>query len=394
MLGNLETPPDDPILALAGLARADGRLEKLDLGIGIYIDENGNSPVMSAVRRAEQHVLDRQTSKAYLSARGNAAFLDLLGERIFADIWREAGGRIGSLQSTGCVAALRLAGEVLRKAGVGRIWLSDPTWPIHAPILGAAGMQPVAYPYYRVGDAGVDWKSMRAALENVRAGDAVLLHGCCHNPSGADLDVEQWREIGRLLSAKGAIALIDIAYAGLGDGWDEDLAGVRAILQKVAEAVVAVSCSKSFGLYRERTGAIYFVAETAQAAAGAVANGMVAARTSYSMSPDHGAATVAEILGDPDIDREWAAELASMRERIARLRHVLAAEAARAGMDWSYLKEQRGMFSLLPLAPEQVARLRDDYAIYMPANGRVCLPGLSEQGCRYLAESCAKVLGC
>lgn len=394
MFGNLDTPPDDPILALAGLARADSRPEKLDLGIGVYIDETGNSPVMSAVRRAEQRVLDRQTSKAYLPARGNAVFLDLLGERIFSNMWAGLGSRIGSLQSTGCVAALRLAGEVLRKAGAGRIWVSDPTWPIHAPIFGAAGMLPVAYPYYRVGDSGVDWSAMRATLENVRAGDAVLLHGCCHNPSGADLDVEHWREIGRLLSAKGAIAFIDLAYAGLGDGWDEDLVGVRAILQEVAEAVVAVSCSKSFGLYRERTGAIYFVAETAQAAAGAVANGMVAARTSYSMSPDHGAATVAEILGDPDIDREWAAELASMRERIARLRHVLAAEAARTGMDWSYLKEQRGMFSLLPLAPEQIGRLRDDYAIYMPANGRVCLPGLSEQGCRYLAESCVKVLAC
>ena len=392
MFEKLETAPDDPILALGALARADARREKLELGIGVYIDDTGNSPVMGAVRRAEQRILKNQTSKAYLPAQGNAEFLDRLAKRIFSErIWTDRLGTIGAMQSTGCVAALRVGGDVLHRAGVRRIWITDPTWPIHGPIFKSARLEPVSYPYYSLGSGEVSWTEMMAGLEKVAKGDAVLLHGCCHNPSGADLSIEQWEEVAALLKRKGAIPLIDIAYAGLGMGWDEDLAGFRALVRQIDEAVVAVSCSKSFGLYRERTGALFFVARNSEEAAGALSNGLVAARTNYSMPPDHGAATVAEILGDPILEEDWIGELERMRQRIAGLRIVLADMAGEAGLDWDYLRNQLGMFSLLPLSSNQVEQLRSEFAIYMPGNGRICIPGLSESGCHHLIESCVRL---
>lgn len=392
MFDALGQAPPDPILALAEMARNDPRADRLDLSIGIYVDEGGRSPVMAAVRQAEQRVLDAQTSKAYLPARGNAEFLDRLGERLFPQELRDS-GRLMSMQSTGCVAALRLGAEVLRRAGARRIWLSDPTWPIHAPIFQAAGLEPVAYPYYSVGAAEADWPGMLAALETARAGDIVLLHGCCHNPSGADLAAEQWSALARTLRARGALPLIDIAYAGLGRGWDADLAGVRAFLAQIEEAVIAVSCSKSFGLYRERAGALYFLARDGKESADALSHGLVVARSSYSMSPDHGAATVAAILGDPELEQAWQAELAQMRARIAGMRATLADTAAAAGLDLAYLRHQRGMFALLPLSPPEVTRLREDHAVYMPANGRICIPCLSEAGCAHLVRAIMTVRG-
>ena len=232
---------------------------------------------------------------------------------------------------------------------------------------------------------------MLEALAQTQPGDAVLLHGCCHNPSGADLSLAQWNELAALFKVRGIVPFIDIAYAGLGRGWDEDLAGVRSMVGAVDEAIVAVSCSKSFGLYRERTGALYFSGKSSEHVAAALSNGMAAARTNYSMPPDHGAATVAQILGDPALEQEWSEELARMRERIWALRRTLVESAVKAGLDWSYLLDQQGMFSLLPLDPAQVMRLREDFAIYMPPNGRICIPSLSNEGCDHLARSCVAV---
>ena len=393
MFETLQRPPEDPILSLGGLVQSDPRPQKLNLGIGIYVDDSGASPVMAAVRRAEQRVLDGQVSKAYLPARGNAAFLGRLGNRIFSpDLWSRRLGSIGSMQTVGCVAALRLGADILSMMGVRRVWMSEPTWPIHAPIFQAAGLEPVGYRYYEVGVAGVRWQEMIASLDNVKAGDAVLLHGCCHNPTGEDLSPDQWRELAALLKRKQALAFVDIAYAGLGRGWDDDLAGIRALIEIVDEAVVAVSCSKSFGLYRERAGALFFAGRDDEEVSTVVANGLTAARTSYSMPPDHGAAAVAEVLGSPELEAAWLAELDGMRTRIVRLRGVLADAARAAGLDWEYLRGQQGMFSLLPLDTAKVIRLREDNAIYMPLNGRICIPGLSDWGCKHLAQSCAKLL--
>lgn len=388
MFETLALPPDDPILSLGGLAQADPRPEKLDLGIGVYIDETGRSPVMAAVARAEQQVLDRQVSKAYLSPRGNAAFLSRLGNRLFSpELWSSRLGTIEAMQTVGCVAALRLGAELLARLGARRI--SGPTWPIHAPIFTAAGLEPVEYRYYKAGSAGLDWPAMLASLEAVEPGDAVLLHGCCHNPTGADPSLEQWKALAELLAQRRAIAFFDIAYAGLGRGWNEDLEGFRVVIEALDEAIVAVSGSKSFGLYRERVGALFFAGRNPEQVAAVLAQGLAVARTSYSMPPDHGAATVAEILGDPQLTAEWLSELESMRARIAGLRATLADEAQDAGLDWDYLRHQRGMFSLLPLQPADVVQLRLERAVYMPTNGRICIPGLTAEGARHLARSCA-----
>lgn len=390
MFDRLTRAPEDPILGLIELVRADKRPEKLDLGIGVYVDESGQSPVMSAVRRAELEVLTKQTSKAYLSARGNHRFLELLGELAFSSkLWSKRSDTIASLQTTGCVAALRLAGDILKLCGGRRIWVSGPTWPVHEPIFRAAGLETLPYPYYSVGSSEVNWTAMLAALEGTEAGDAVLLHGSCHNPTGMDLDAAQWSELATTLKAKNAIPLVDVAYAGFGDGWNEDLAGVRGIIDEIDEAIVAFSCSKSFGLYRERTGALFFAGRSPDDVAAALSNALVAARVNYSMPPDHGAAVVAEILSDPELKADWEAELARMRGRIIGLREKLAAEANRSGLDWNFLTKQRGMFSLLPLSPSEVAWLAAEKAIYMPGNGRICLPGLSNSSCEYLARSCA-----
>ncbi|MBO9603763.1 MAG: aspartate/tyrosine/aromatic aminotransferase [Novosphingobium sp.] len=389
MFEKLEAAPPDPILALAGLARADTRPQKLDLGIGIYLDEDGNAPVMAAVRRAEQRVLDGEVSKAYLPASGNAAFLERLGRKVFGEgLWTGRRERFGGIQSTGCVAALRLGAEVLRRAGCRRIWVSDPTWPIHDPIFLAAGLEPVSYPYYSVGAAGVAWDEMVGAVSRMERGDAILLHAGCHNPSGADPTIDQWDELAKLLRDREVLPFFDVAYAGLGYGWDEDLAGVRALVEATGEALIAVSCSKSFALYRERTGALYFMSRQAQEVGKVLSNAMSAARTNYSMPPDHGAAAVAELLGDSELEAEWLAELGRMRTRIGTLRETLVQEAFEAGLDWRYLRDQRGMFSLLPLDGEQVVRLRDDFGIYMPTNGRICIPALARIGAGYLAKSC------
>lgn len=344
---------------------------------------------MSAVRRAEQNVLDGQVSKAYLSPRGNTAFLGRLGGHVFSRaLWQSRLDTISAMQTVGCVAALRLGAEVLKLAGVRRIWISKPTWPIHAPIFIAAGLAPIEYRYYEVGSAGIDWHGMLESFDALEPGDAVLLHGCCHNPTGADPDLDQWRELAALMKDKRALPFIDVAYAGLGRGWDEDLAGVRAMVELVGEVLVAVSCSKSFALYRERVGALFFAGRDSNSVAAALANGLTVARTSYSMPPDHGAATVAEILGNPKLAEDWLAELDRMRARLAALRHELADEARRVGLDWEYLREQQGMFSLLPLKPSQVARLRADRAVYMPLNGRICVAGLSSPGVEHLVRSC------
>jgi aromatic-amino-acid transaminase len=388
MFENLAAAAEDPILSLMAKVSAERRPEKLDLGIGVYIDETGKSPVMSAVRAAEQVVWRSQTTKAYQPAKGNPDFLELLGERVFSPaMWRQLGGRVASMQTTGCVAALRLGGEVLRRSGVSRIWVPEPTWPIHTTIYASAGLTVESFPYCEAGSEQIDWERMQASLAQVQAGDAFLLHGSCHNPSGVDPSLEQWREIAKRLQDCGAIAFVDIAYAGLGDDWEQDLAGVRSLVAIVSEAIVAISCSKSFGLYRERTGALFFLGEGEATAQAALSNGLSIARTSYSMSPDHGAAVVAAILADPALEADWLAELANMRARIRAMRAELVRCAAVEGTDWTFLLNQKGMFSLLPLTPEQVGRLREQFAIYMPANGRICLPGLTEPGCQHLARS-------
>ncbi|MGJ4953190.1 amino acid aminotransferase [Bradyrhizobium sp. HKCCYLS20291] len=373
MFERLSRQPADPLLALIGIFKADPRADKVDLGVGVYRDEAGHSPIFRAVKAAERSIWESQDSKAYVAPEGDQAFLDLL--------WTMVGGEASpvhaaGVQTPGGSGALRLAADLIRQAGTGTIWLGLPSWPNHAGIFAAAGLQIETYPYFDVASQTLQLDSMLEALQRAQPGDAVLLHASCHNPTGAPLSAEDWTRITTVMSARGLVPLIDSAYQGFGAGFDGDVAGLRGLIAAVPEALVAVSCSKSFGLYRERTGALYAVAASQAAAETARSNLVAIARTSYSMPPDHGAAIVRTILGTPDLYQDWRRELESMRERLASLRRSFA-EAL--GGRWSNsiaIGKQEGMFSLLPLTPAEVMILREKHGVYMPTSGRINVAGL------------------
>ncbi|MGJ4932019.1 amino acid aminotransferase [Bradyrhizobium sp. HKCCYLS2038] len=373
MFERLSLQPADPLLALIGIFKADPRADKVDLGVGVYRDEAGHSPIFRAVKAAERSIWESQDSKAYVAPEGDQAFLDLL--------WTMVGGEASpvhaaGVQTPGGSGALRLAADLIRQAGTGTIWLGLPSWPNHAGIFAAAGLQIETYPYFEVASQTLQLDSMLEALQRAQPGDAVLLHASCHNPTGAPLTADDWTRITTVMSARGLVPLIDSAYQGFGAGFDGDVAGLRGLIAAVPEALVAVSCSKSFGLYRERTGALYAVAASQAAAETARSNLVAIARTSYSMPPDHGAAIVKTILGTPDLYEDWRRELESMRERLASLRRSFA-EAL--GDRWSNsiaIGKQEGMFSLLPLTPAEVMTLREKHGVYMPTSGRINVAGL------------------
>jgi aromatic-amino-acid transaminase len=372
LFDGLERKPADPLLALIGLYRADRRADKLDLGVGVYRDDSGATPVMRAVKQAEYLLADGQATKAYLGPEGDIGFIANLKPLIFGPL--AADRDFTGVQTPGGTGALRLAAELIAAASPEScIWIGTPTWPNHQPIMQAAGLSVRTYRYFDPATQTVRFDEMMAALDDAVAGDLVLLHGCCHNPSGADLDLSQWLTVADLLAERGLIPLIDLAYQGIGGGLDADVAGLRALLERAGEALIAYSCDKNFGLYRERTGALYALAANAAALEIVQSNLLALARANWSMPPDHGAAIVRMILESDDLTADWKAELETMRCRIADVRVALAAAdpafAAQAG--------QRGIFSLLPLTPAQVARLRDEHAIYMPASGRINVAGLT-----------------
>ena len=374
MFDALTRQPDDPLLALIGLFRADERAGKVDLGVGVYRDETGVTRVFRAVKEAERRLVETQQTKAYVGPEGDPVFL----ERLWALTTGEAGrGRAtAGLQTPGGSGALRLAGDLMARTGTRRIWLGLPTWPNHASIFTAAGLEVVTYPFFDIPSQAVLFDRMMEALSGAAPGDAVLLHASCHNPTGANLNTEQWRAVAALIAERGLLPVIDIAYQGYGRGLDEDAAGLRILLSAVPEALVAVSCSKSFGLYRERTGAIYAVCGSAETALTVRTNLAALARISYSMPPDHGAAVVSMILGDEALMADWKAELESMRLRITAIRERLAAGLSRRWQVLTAIRQQEGMFSLLPLEEADVMKLRAEHAIYMPTSGRINIAGL------------------
>ncbi|MGX5718604.1 amino acid aminotransferase [Shinella zoogloeoides] len=374
MFDALTRQPDDPLLALIGLFRADERAGKVDLGVGVYRDETGVTRVFRAVKEAERRLVETQQTKAYVGPEGDPVFL----ERLWALTTGEAGrGRAtAGLQTPGGSGALRLAGDLMARTGTRRIWLGLPTWPNHASIFTAAGLEVVTYPFFDIPSQAVLFDRMMEALSGAAPGDAVLLHASCHNPTGANLNTEQWRAVAALVAERGLLPVIDIAYQGYGRGLDEDAAGLRILLSAVPEALVAVSCSKSFGLYRERTGAIYAVCGSAETALTVRSNLAALARVSYSMPPDHGSAVVSMILGDEALMADWKAELESMRLRITAIRERLAAGLSKRWQVLTAIREQEGMFSLLPLEEADVMKLRAEHAIYMPTSGRINIAGL------------------
>lgn len=387
----------DPILGLLAAYRSDPRAHKIDLGVGVYQDEQGRTPIMRAVREAERHLLATETTKTYLGIAGDPSFNEKLLELLLGiDGSTGLADRVRGLQTTGGCGALRIGAETIRRARPdATVWVSTPTWANHLPLIGGSGLRLAEYPYYDAGTHGVDFDAMIEAVGRMPAGDVVLLHGCCHNPTGADLSLGQWQALTELLLARGVMPYIDIAYQGLADGLDEDVAGVRHLLAAVPEAVIAMSCSKNFGLYRERVGAVYLLAETAVQADAVQTQAMAAARQIWSMPPAHGAAVVAHILGDAALRNDWEDELAEVRGRIGSMRTLLAERLAgnAAGIDFDFITRQKGMFSYFGIRPEQVRRLREDYAVYMMESTRINLAGVTHANIDALASAVHAVLG-
>ncbi|MCK7615953.1 aromatic amino acid transaminase [Roseibium sediminicola] len=369
MFENLAPLSGDPLLTLIGLYRDDRRSNKIDLGVGVYRDEHGRTPVMRAVKAAEQRLVEDQQSKSYVGPEGDGAFVEG-----FADLILGSRRLYAGIQTPGGTAALYLAARLLATNCNRRIWVGTPTWPNHLAVFADVGLEVRTYEYFDPSAQSLCFDKLVEALKAAETGDAVLLHGCCHNPSGADLSLEQWREVAELLANRGLIPLIDVAYLGFGNSLKEDGTGFRTVLDAVP-ALVAASCSKSFGLYRDRTGAL-FVTCNAETNSTVLSHFVTYARSIYSMPPAHGAEVVSTILNDVGLRADWQAELAEASARVRSLRALLA-EGFKAWKRSSALTEQKGMFSLLPLTRQEVLALRCQAAIYLPENGRINIAGLS-----------------
>ncbi len=385
----LEPQAPDALLGVMTAFAADADPSKLDLGVGVYRDATGTTPVMAVVRAAESAMLARQSSKAYVGAGGNrqfAAFIEalVLGTSHPARV----AARVVTLQTPGGCGALRLAAELIARTGRGtRVVVSDPTWPNHMPLLGGAGLAVDTYPYYDAASGTIAFDATLAALERLAAGSVVVLHASCHNPTGADLDAAQWQAVAELLARRGLVPLVDLAYQGLGDGLEADAQPVRLLAERLPEVLVAASCSKNFGLYRERVGAVIAVAAGPREAGIVMGHLQALARRSWSMPPDHGAAIVATIAADPALKAQWSAELDAMRQRITTLRSRLASALAAEFGDrrFDFIAGQRGMFSLLGIDAAAVRALAAEHHVYVAPDSRVNIAGLPEPQVERLA---------
>ena len=396
MFNVLAPQPPDALLGVMAAFAADKDPSRIDLGVGVYRDAGGTTPVMAAVREAEREVLARQTSKVYVGAGGNRAFAAFIEElTLGATHPARAAGRVVTLQTPGGCGALRLAADLIARAErTTRVSVSDPTWPNHMPLIGGAGLPVEVYPYYEARSGTVLFDAMLETLERLPSGSVVLLQASCHNPTGADLDAGQWQRLAELLGRRGLVPLLDLAYQGLGDGLEADAAGVRLLAERLPELLVAVSCSKNFGLYRERTGAVIALAPSAAAAGIVMGHLQALARRSYSMPPDHGAAIVAAIAANGEFRSRWLSELEGMRRRVTGLRQPLAAalKAATGGTRFDFIAKQRGMFSLLGLDAPAVASLKERHHVYIAPDSRINIAGLAEAQIEPLARAIGAVL--
>lgn len=373
LLESLPPIESDSLLALIAMANADKRPEKIDVGVGVYRDGEGRTPILRAVKAAERQLWEAQESKGYLGGFGDRRFTELLRPIVFGE--HASDERIMGIQTPGGCGALSLGFKLIAAANSkARVLVGTPTWPNHVPVIDAAELEIVPYRYYDRDARNIRFDEMMSILDGARAGDVVLLHGCCHNPTGADLYDDQWGQITRTIAHRGLIPFIDIAYQGLGRGLDEDAGGLRGLLAACDEVIVAQSCDKNFGVYRDRVGSLHL--KTARPAATALAMEHVAqiAREMWSMPPDHGAATVRTVLENDDLRADWLTELGEMRDRINRIRAAIAAADPRL----SYIGRQFGMFSMLPFDPIQVGQLRERSAIYMADSGRFNVIGMSD----------------
>jgi aromatic-amino-acid transaminase len=372
MIETITLKAPDPLLKIIKMFREDPRSDKIDLGVGVYKDATGLTPVMKAVKDAEALLLASQKTKTYVGQQGDIDFLKLVGRRADRAMARD----FVSIQAVGGTGALRLGCDLLRESGAKRIVLPRPCWPNHPAIVRAAGLEIVDVPFFDIAEQRIDMDGLIAGFAKAERGDAVILQACCHNPLGADFSMAQWEQLAEALDARGLIPFIDLAYQGFGDGIDEDVAGARVLLERVPEAIMAISEAKSFGVYRERVGAL-FVKTAEPARAATMSNLAQIARANYSMPPDHGAAIVREVLSDEALRVSWREELDQIRSHIKRTRRMLAAERVNS-IPMHLIADQKGMFSTLPLNDAQVTALRERYGIYMTDAARINVAGLRE----------------
>ena len=395
MFDSLPVLPPDSILGLAAACRADPNPDKVDLTLGVYMDETGLCPVFEAVQQAQQALVSEEQTKVYMPPQGDPDYLTGIRSLVFGEAgMADLGDRISAVQTPGGCGAVRLGAEVLHAAAPqATVWVSDPTWPVHIPLIGSVGLQFKTYRYYSVDMKGLDFDAMLADLEAAQAGDVVLLHGCCHNPSGVDPTLEQWGVLADLMSERQLLPMVDFAYQGMGAGLDDDAAGIRAVLARVPEAIIAVSSSKNIGLYRERAGAVVFVGGDARAAEAMASQAVSAARRVYSMPPAHGALLAGRVLSSPALRSAWEAELGQICARINDLRGQFEdALTNSTGRDFGFIGKEHGMFSFLGLSVEQAQRLRAEKSVYMLDSSRINIAGLNTNNLGRVVEAVASVL--
>lgn len=394
MFEKVESRGVDQILALMKTYRADPRETKVDLVVGVYQDSAGRVPVMRAVKSAEERLVANEDTKTYVGIVGDADFRALVPQLLLGPALADSlSGRYAVAQTPGGSGALKVASDFLNMIEPGnRLWVSTPTWANHIPVAADAGLTVAAYPYFRASDRGLDFDGMMSHLSaQAKAGEVLLLHACCHNPTGVDLSLEQWSVVTNFVIDRGLLPLVDCAYQGLGDGMDQDAAGLRHVAARVPEMLLASSFSKNFGIYRERTGALTLLSRSAAELEGAMAGMETVIRSNYSMPPSHGARVVSTVLGDPALTAAWSEELTGMRTRIAAMRSALreALEQHQVPINLSFITSQRGMFSFTGLTPPMVEMLRRDYGIYVALDGRINVAGINPDNVGYIAEGFA-----
>jgi aromatic-amino-acid transaminase len=392
MFEKLKEQPADKILQLMQLYKEDPRDTKIDLGVGVYKDASGNTPVMRAIKAAEKQLWEQEQTKAYTGLAGDPGFADAMISLVLGDA--VARDQVAAAATPGGTGAVRQAFDLIRMANSdARVFVSDPTWPNHLSILKHMEIETVMYRYFDGETRGVNFDGMMEDLAQVKAGDVVLVHGCCHNPTGANLNMGQWQELVTLLNEKGAIPMVDIAYQGFGDGLEQDAQAVRLIAANCAEVLIAASCSKNFGVYRERTGLLMAISNDPSRKGLNQQTLNYLNRQNYSFPPDHGARLVTMVLTDPALRADWEAELEEVRTSMLGLREQLAGELQRlSGSDrFGFIAQHRGMFSRLGAAPELVQKLREDHAIYMVGDSRLNIAGLNKDSVPVLAEAIIKV---
>jgi len=396
MFENLKALPADPILGLNQTFQQDTSTDKINLSVGVYQNASGQTPIFTAVKKAEQELLQAQQTKSYAPQAGDPAFIEQTTRLLIGDhLTDSVGDQVAAVMTPGGCGALRMGAELLVQTNPSAtVWVSNPTWANHYPLLESAGLKLDSYTYYDRQTNGIDFQGMLDSLTQIPEGDVVLLHGCCHNPTGADLTHAQWDQVIDLLEQRSLVPFIDVAYQGFGDSLEDDAYGIRQSIKRLPEVLIASSCSKNFGLYRERTGAVVVVTQSAEQTAAAKSHILSAARRSYSMSPYHGGGIVGHLLSDAQLTLEWKSELEQVRSRMNRLRVGLAEglNQAQSKINFDFVAQSKGMFCFLGIPKEDVLQLRSEFAIYLLESTRINVAGLSEANLPIIIDRVADVI--